>query len=100
MLEWDEGNAEGIADDRTIKMENEDKVIFRSFTQNARDRWLYNIDTQAGKKYEIQYILQPSGFIKEVFHEITGGARRIIWDRDIRAGDNVSQTWEEKVRQG
>lgn len=71
-----------------------DDIAKQSFTQNARDRWKYDVTSKGGRNFSIEYVIQPYGFIKEVLKE----GDTLIWDRDIKIGENVSKTWHQYIQ--
>jgi hypothetical protein len=82
-------------------MELRDDVAAQQFSQSARDRWSYTVRTRAGLSYTVSYVVQPFGYMKEVLKKVLPeGTQVLIWDRDFKIGENVKETWLDRIRQG
>jgi len=71
-----------------------DDIATQSFTQHARDRWKYDVISRGGRKFTVEYVIQPYGYIKEVFKE----DGTLVWDRDFKIGDNIQKTWLQHIQ--
>ena len=82
-------------------METRDDIASQALTQLSRDRWNYTVRTRSGLQYVVAYAVQPFGFIKETLARVSPeGAQTLIWDRDFKVGENVRETWIDRIRKG
>lgn len=81
-----------------------DDVATQKFTQISRDRWTYSVVSRTRKKYQVSYQILPYGYIREVLTRVDPAelidrpGELLIWDREIKAGENVTKTWVQHVQ--
>jgi len=75
-------------------MENKDDIAAQQLKQLARERWQYEVVTKRGRRFFVDYSVQPYGYVKEVFKEDS----TLIWDREFKVGENVKETWADRIR--
>lgn len=82
-------------------MGNKDEVTQQTLTQHARDRWSYIVKTREGLSYTVNYEIHPFGYAKEILvKNLAEGAKVLVWDREFKVGENLSETWVDRIRQG
>jgi len=71
-----------------------DDIAAQEFKQIAREKWQYEVVSKKGRRFFVNYSVQPYGYIKEVLTEGTTP----IWDREFKAGENVKNTWVDHIK--
>jgi hypothetical protein len=72
------------------------KDAYRSsrFTQISATDWRYDILTQAGNKYSVDYRVVNTGFVKETLMN----EKKLVYDREYKIGEKLKFTYEDVIQ--
>lgn len=70
-----------------------DSIKTKSFKSRGREQWIYEIETKAGKRYDVVYTVTQYGHAREMLY--SNG--ELIWDREFKIGDSINQTVDQFI---
>ena len=73
-----------------------DAIKTHAYKQRGRDQWMYEFETESGKKYEVYYTVTQYGHVREVLQY--GGVP--VLDREWKIGWNQEPTVSQIIMNG